>query len=155
MALGLGANLPSPFGPPDSTLEQALAWLAPLFGPLQVAPIHRTAPVSPIPQPDYLNTAAVGITDLAADEVLAVCKLLEMHAGRRPRLADEPRLGPRPLDVDLLILGDEVHTDPWLTVPHPRLAERRFVLEPLVEIAPGLAVPPDGRTVAELLGESR
>lgn len=151
--MGLGANVPSPFGPPERTLEQAVAWLAPLFGPLQVAPIQRTAPVSPVPQPDYWNTAVVGVTDLAADEVLAVCKLLELQTGRRPRGPDEPRLGPRPLDLDLLVLGDEVHTEPWLTVPHPRLAERRFVLEPLAEIAPDLAVPPTGVTVRELLKE--
>jgi 2-amino-4-hydroxy-6-hydroxymethyldihydropteridine diphosphokinase len=79
--------------------------------------------------------------------VLAAAQALELAAGRRRGR----RLGPRPLDVDLLLFGDRVSDRPELTLPHPRLAERRFVLVPLAEIAPDRRVPPHGRTVAELL----
>lgn len=143
MALALGGNL----GPVESTFRDALRQLEAVLGPLRVAPFYRTAAVSPIPQPDYLNTAAVGATALPPHEVLALAKRLERAAGRRPG----PRFGPRPLDIDLLLWGDLVLEDPELTLPHPRLRERRFVLEPLADIAPDWRVPPDGRTVAELL----
>lgn len=79
--------------------------------------------------------------------MLAVCKALEREAGRRKN----QRFGPRPLDVDIVLWGDRVSDRPELTLPHPRLRERRFVLEPLAEIAPDLRVPPDGVTVRELL----
>lgn len=143
VALALGGNL----GPVAETLGAALCRLEAALGPLQVAPLYRTAAVSSIPQPDYLNTAAVGRTSLPADAVLALAKALEHAAGRRPG----PRFGPRPLDIDLLLWDDLVCSDPELTLPHPRLRERRFVLEPLAALVPDLAVPPDGRTVAELL----
>jgi 2-amino-4-hydroxy-6-hydroxymethyldihydropteridine diphosphokinase len=118
-----------------------------LFADLRVASLYRSAAVSPVPQPEYLNTVAVGHTDLDPESVLAVCKALERAAGRR-RTA---RFGPRPLDVDIVLWGDRVSDRPELTLPHPRLRERRFVLEPLAEIAPDLQVPPDGVTVRELL----
>lgn len=79
--------------------------------------------------------------------MLAVCKALEREAGRRKGV----RFGPRPLDVDIVLWGDRVSDRPELTLPHPRLRERRFVLEPLAGIAPDLRVPPDGVTVRELL----
>jgi 2-amino-4-hydroxy-6-hydroxymethyldihydropteridine diphosphokinase len=114
---------------------------------LRVASLHRTAPVSPVPQPDFLNTAALAHTALPPEEILALAKALELAAGRRRGL----RFGPRPLDIDLLLYGDLESNTPELTLPHPRLRERRFMLEPLAEIAPDLPVPPDGATVAELL----
>jgi 2-amino-4-hydroxy-6-hydroxymethyldihydropteridine diphosphokinase len=143
VALALGGNL----GPVAETLGAALRRLEAALGPLRVSPLYRTAAVSPIPQPDYLNAAAVGRTFLPPDAVLALAKALEHAAGRRPG----PRFGPRPLDIDLLLWDGLVSTDPELTIPHPRLRERRFVLEPLADLVPELAVPPDGRTVAELL----
>jgi len=100
-----------------------------------------------MPQPDFLNTAAVAHAALPPDLVLALAKALELEAGRRRGV----RFGPRPLDIDLLVHGDLVSGFPELTVPHPRLRERRFVLEPLAEIAPDLAIPPDGARVADLL----
>jgi 7,8-dihydro-6-hydroxymethylpterin-pyrophosphokinase len=81
------------------------------------------------------------------DAILAVAMALERTAGRERGV----RLGPRPLDVDLLLYGSRVSTAPELTLPHPRLGERRFVLAPLAEIAPDLPVPPGGLTVARLL----
>lgn len=126
---------------------RALRQLEAALGPLLVASLYRSRPVSAIPQPDYLNTAVVAHASLAPEEVLALAKALERAAGRRRG----PRFGPRPLDVDLLLYGDLQLESPHLTLPHPRLRERRFVLEPLAEIAPDLRVPPDGATARELL----
>lgn len=117
------------------------------LGPLRAASLYRTAAVSPIPQPDYLNTAVLASTSLEPGDLLALAKALELAAGRRRG----PRFGPRPLDVDLLVYGDLQIAMPELTLPHPRLRERRFVLEPLAEIAPDLRVPPDGARVKDLL----
>jgi 2-amino-4-hydroxy-6-hydroxymethyldihydropteridine diphosphokinase len=146
VALALGGNL----GPVEQTLRQALRHLEAALGPLQVAPLYRTAAVAPIstrPQPDYLNTAALGQTELPPEAILALAKRLELAAGRRAG----PRFGPRPLDIDLLLWGDLVTQRPELTLPHPRLRDRRFVLEPLAALAPDLLVPPDGRRVRDLL----
>lgn len=84
-------------------------------------------------------------------EILALGKALEHAAGRRRSDRRSPRFGPRPLDVDLALFGARVDHAPELTIPHPRLTGRRFMLEPLAAVAPDLPVPPDGRTVAELL----
>jgi 7,8-dihydro-6-hydroxymethylpterin-pyrophosphokinase len=81
------------------------------------------------------------------DAILALAKALELQAGRRRGI----RLGARPLDIDLLLWGTRLSTAPELTLPHPRLRERRFVLAPLADIAPDLPVPPDGEPVAALL----
>lgn len=155
LALALGGNVPGNLpGQADggpSPVEQTLAWalrrLAASLGPLRVASLYRTAPVSPVPQPDFLNTAALARTALPPEELLALAKALEREAGRRPGV----RFGPRPLDVDLLLYGDLQMEGPELTLPHPRMRERRFVLAPLAEIAPDLPVPPDGARVADLL----
>ena len=131
----------------ERTLGQALRQLEASLGPLRVASLYRTAPVSPVDQPDFLNTAAVAHTALEPEAVLALAKALERAAGRRRGL----RFGPRPLDIDLLLYGDRWSAAPELTLPHPRLRERRFMLEPLAEIAPDWLVPPDGVPVRELL----
>ena len=132
-------------------MERTLAWalrrLEASLGPLRVASLYRTAPVSPVPQPDFLNTAALAHTALPPEEILALGQALEREAGRRPGA----RVGPRPLDVDILVYGDLVLDRPELALPHPRMRERRFVLAPLAEIAPDLAVPPGGDRVADLL----
>jgi 2-amino-4-hydroxy-6-hydroxymethyldihydropteridine diphosphokinase len=143
VALALGGNQ----GPVERTLARALRLLEAALGPLTVAPLFRSAAVSPVAQPDYLNTAALARTALRPDEVLALAKALERSAGRRPGV----RFGPRPLDIDLLLYDDLVIETPEMTLPHPRLRGRRFVLEPLAAIAPDLAVPPDGARVADLL----
>jgi 2-amino-4-hydroxy-6-hydroxymethyldihydropteridine diphosphokinase len=103
--------------------------------------------VPPSSQPPFLNAAVLGRTSLGPDAVLALAKALELAAGRRR----SERFGPRTLDVDLTLYGDRVSTAPELTLPHPRLAERRFMLEPLAAVAPDLRVPPEGVTIAELL----
>lgn len=117
---------------------------------MRVASLYRSRAVSPgatLAQPDFLNTAALARTALPPDAVLALAKALELAAGRTRGV----RFGPRPLDIDLLLYGGVRLEDPELTLPHPRLRERRFVLAPLAEIAPSLLVPPDGAMVAELL----
>jgi len=128
-------------------LSRAIHRLEAWLGPLRVASLYRTSPVSSVPQPDFLNTAVLAHTGRPPEEILAFAKALELAAGRQRGV----RFGPRPLDIDLLLYGDLESDAPELTLPHPRLRERRFMLEPLAEIAPDLPVPPDGATVAELL----
>jgi 2-amino-4-hydroxy-6-hydroxymethyldihydropteridine diphosphokinase len=121
---------------------------------LRIASLYRSSPLSPVLQPDYLNTAAVAHTSLEPEAVLALAKALELAAGRRSPAQQSPpgvRFGPRPLDIDVLLYGDRRSDAPELTIPHPRLRERRFMLEPLAEIAPDWPVPPDGTAVRELL----
>jgi GTP cyclohydrolase-4 len=118
------------------------------LGELRVASLYRGAAVYTLPQPDFWNTVAVGRTALGPEAVLAIAKALEMAAGRRLG----PRFGPRPLDIDLLVYDDLRSAAPELTLPHPRMAERRFVLAPLAEIAPDLKLPPPlDASPAELL----
>jgi 2-amino-4-hydroxy-6-hydroxymethyldihydropteridine diphosphokinase len=143
VAFGLGGNL----GPVEAAFHTALRALAMVVTDLRVASLYRSRAVSPIPQPDFLNTAAVGTTQLAPVELFTIAQQLERQAGRVPG----PRYGPRPLDIDLLLYGDLQRASRELTLPHPRLRERRFVLAPLAEVAPTLAAPPDGRTIADLL----
>jgi 2-amino-4-hydroxy-6-hydroxymethyldihydropteridine diphosphokinase len=134
-------------GAPRIQLLGALAALSRALGPIAVAPLYRSAAVSPIPQPPFLNTVAALESDLPAEELLAFAQRLERAAGRVPG----PRWGPRPLDVDLLLVGDRVMAGPALELPHPRMRERGFVLAPLADLLPALPLPPDGMTPAALL----
>lgn len=143
VAFGLGANL----GPAEAALRQAVDRLAETFPPLRVASLYETRPLGGLAQPLYLNTAAVGRSSLAPEEILAFVKGLERAAGRRPG----PRHASRPLDIDLLLYGAEERDDALLTLPHPGLRQRWFVLAPLAEIGGDLEVPPDGTRVRDLL----
>lgn len=100
-----------------------------------------------MPQPDYLNTVAVGYGEFAPDLLLAGALAVEAGLGRRR----EARGAPRTIDVDLLLVGDEMRSTAELTLPHPRLRERRFVLAPLADLLPDLPLPPDGATPRRLL----
>jgi 2-amino-4-hydroxy-6-hydroxymethyldihydropteridine diphosphokinase len=110
--------------------------------------VYETEPVGEIlDQPDFLNAAVAVQTDLDPEELLDRCKAIEVEQGR---MFGGPRHGPRPLDVDLLLLGDlELETD-RLTLPHPQVTARRFVLVPLLELDPDLTLP-DGRRLSDAL----
>ena len=146
IAISLGSNL----GDRRAHLEWAVSRLAGVLGPLRVSSVIETEPVDvPSPQPPYLNAVAVGETTMAADEVIALLLRMERERGRE-RLAPK---APRTLDLDLILYGDVVLDSPPLVLPHPRFRERRFVLEPLAEVAPEWRDPVTGKTVGELLGE--
>jgi 2-amino-4-hydroxy-6-hydroxymethyldihydropteridine diphosphokinase len=145
--VGLGANL----GDRERTLLAAVDALAAEEGIEVVAVSTRreTEPVGVGPQPPFLNGAVALDTSLGPCELLARLLAVEQRFGR-VRVAGEH--GPRTLDLDLLLYGDERIDQPGLTVPHPRLHERRFVLEPLAELAPGLVVPGRGGVESLLAG---
>ena len=112
-----------------------------------VSRFRETDPVGYVDQPRFLNAACVVETDLSARELLERLLAVERSLGRERA---RPRFGPRTIDLDLLLYGDETIDEPGLTVPHPRLAERRFALEPLAELDHDLTLP-DGRRVVHLL----
>jgi 2-amino-4-hydroxy-6-hydroxymethyldihydropteridine diphosphokinase len=137
--VGLGANL----GERERTLRAAVDALAAEDGieVVAVSTLRDTDPVGVGDQPRYLNGVAELETTLTARELLEALLAVEQQFGR-VRVPGEH--GPRTLDLDLLLYGDEELSEPGLTVPHPRLHERMFVLEPLIELAPGLVVPGRG-----------
>jgi 2-amino-4-hydroxy-6-hydroxymethyldihydropteridine diphosphokinase len=142
--VGLGSNL----GDREENLRRALARLGEL-GPVRASLVRETDPVGITDQPKFLNAAAELATDLPPRELLERLLEIERELGRDR--ATERRWGPRVIDLDLLLFGEEVIDEPGLTVPHPRLADRRFVLEPLCELNEDLALP-DGTRVQDLLG---
>jgi len=145
--VGLGANL----GDREATVRTAVEALGAEDGIelVAVSTLRETEPVGVGEQPLYLNGAAELETTLSARDLLD--RLLELeHRFGRVRISGEH--GPRTLDLDLLLYGDEVIDEPGLTVPHPRLHERRFVLEPLAELAPGLSIPGRGAVESLLAG---
>jgi 2-amino-4-hydroxy-6-hydroxymethyldihydropteridine diphosphokinase len=143
VALGLGANL----GDPPAQLAAALRALRGRVRVDTVSSLYRSAAVGGPPQPDYLNLVCVGRTMLDPLSLLEETQRIEREIGREPTVRD----GPRVIDVDLLAYGARIIDTPRLTLPHPRLAERTFVLRPLVEIAPEWRHPSSGLTARELL----
>jgi 2-amino-4-hydroxy-6-hydroxymethyldihydropteridine diphosphokinase len=144
--VGVGANL----GDRERTIRRAIELLAAQAG-IELAGVsllRETEPWGPVEQPRYLNGAVALDTELGSRDLLAVLLEVEQDLGR-DRSA-EVRFGPRTLDLDLLVHGDLVLDEPGLTLPHPRLHERRFALEPLADLEPELVVPGRG-TVGELL----
>jgi len=148
--IGLGSNL----GDPVHELREALAALdvAPSTTVISCSSFYRTAPVGYLDQPDFVNAVVRLRTGLEPEALLQVLLAQEQHRGRQRTV----RNGPRTLDLDLLLF-DDVRTDTAeLTLPHPRMHERAFVLMPLVEIAPEIAIPGRGRAASLLaaLGSS-
>jgi 2-amino-4-hydroxy-6-hydroxymethyldihydropteridine diphosphokinase len=144
VAIALGSNL----GDREGYLHSAIAALQPSIQNLRVSTFHDTAPVGVGPQPTFLNATAVGETSLKAQDLLDTLLAIERDLGR-----ERPFPGAaRTLDLDLILYGDAIIDEaPSLVVPHPRYKERRFVLEPLAEIAPDWRDPVTGQTVEELL----
>ena len=143
VAIALGSNL----GDRDRLLRDAVAALGTFIDGLRESSWRSTAPVGVGPQPDFLNGIVTGQTVVSAREVLDRLLTIEQECGRvRPYPG-----APRTLDLDLILYGDSVLDEPGLIVPHPRFRERRFVLEPLAEVAPDWVDPVTGKSVAELL----
>lgn len=145
--IGLGANL----GDPETEVTRSFAELDKIAKTRLVARsrLYRTRPWGPVPQPDFVNAVAHLETGLEAETLLDQLLAIESRRGRE-RSPREERWGPRVLDLDLLLYGKETIGTERLQVPHPRLAERAFVLVPLVELAPELEIPGLGR-VSDLL----
>jgi len=142
--VALGSNL----GNPVQTVEDAIDAMAALRGSLlkAISSLYRTAPVGLKHQPDFINAVVAIDTRLDARKLLDELFSLEARFGRERSVKNAPRT----LDLDLLLHDDTVIDDPALTLPHPRMHERAFVLAPLAEIAPDLIIPGRG-PVAELL----
>ena len=137
--IAIGANL----GDREATICAALDALP---GVVAVSALRETDPVGVVEQPSFLNGAAALEVALAPRALLETLLAVERELGRERG----ERWGPRTIDLDLLLYGDETIDEPGLTVPHPRLHERRFALEPLLDLDPELAIPGRGR-VADLL----
>jgi len=141
--LALGGNL----GDRMANLEAAITTLARDVAVRKRSPVYETDPKYISDQPRFLNMVLSAETHLDALALLALLKGIEGHLGRTPG----ERFGPRPIDLDIIFFGDDIVDLPELTVPHPRLAERAFVLRPLADIAPTKMHPGSGASVAEML----
>ena len=147
--IALGANIPSPAGMPRQTLDAALLRLAELGRLTAQSSYYETAPVGFANQPTFLNAAAALETNLTPEDLLG--HLLEIeHSFGRDRTHGIPN-GPRTLDLDLILYGDRILNTKNLQLPHPRMAERSFVLLPLAEIAPTRIHPQSLKTMKQLL----
>lgn len=146
--IGLGSNL----GDREAQIAAALELLRQEAGieVFAVSALRLTDPVGYLDQPRFLNGAAAVETSLSARELLERLLAIERSLGRERESG--PRYGPRTIDLDLLVFGAETIDEPGLQVPHPRLAERKFALEPLVELEPVLEVPGLGPVQALLAG---
>ena len=143
--LALGSNL----GDRKTNLYTAIDFLRRKMTIRRVSSIYETEPAYVTDQPPFLNLVLQGETDLKPMELLRLAKSIEHDMGRKKTI----RFGPRVVDVDILLYGDEHISAPLLTVPHPRMTERAFVLIPLAEIAPDVVIPGTEKPVALLVAQ--
>lgn len=143
--IGLGSNM----GDREENIRRAVALLAEAVRVVTRSSLYETGPVGYEEQADFLNAVTMVETTLSAGELLALCCSIEARLGRVRSRA----WGPRTIDLDILLYGDTILNTPELQVPHPRMAERKFVLAPLAEIAPSVLHPVLRRTAEELLRE--
>jgi 2-amino-4-hydroxy-6-hydroxymethyldihydropteridine diphosphokinase len=141
--VGVGSNLAGP----RAQVQRALAALAQLRESRLVvsSPLYHTAPLGEVEQPPFVNAVAGLLTRLSPEDLLSELRALERQLGREP---PRERWGPRLIDLDLLVLGRETRVTADLTLPHPGIGERDFVLYPLADIAPDLEVPGLGRVAS-------
>ena len=146
--IALGANLDSAAGPPAKTFDAAIARLTELGAVLAQSSYYSTEPVGYANQPTFLNATVALETTLDPETLLVRLLAIERSFGR-DRSHAIPN-GPRTLDLDLILYGDQIVSTPTLQLPHPRMAERAFVLDPLAEIAPDLIHPELRKTMSQL-----
>jgi 2-amino-4-hydroxy-6-hydroxymethyldihydropteridine diphosphokinase len=143
--IALGSNLENR----EANLRSAIKLMPPDITPMVCSPVYQTAPWGFVDQPAFLNQVVKVKTDLAPEDLLQYLKWIEQEVGRKPTF----RYGPRKIDLDILFYNDMVYDSPSLTIPHPRIAERAFVLVPLSDIAPDYTHPTLLISINEMLAD--